>query len=340
MRTFAPIPSVIFGSVALGASSVIFGSWYTIDQGERGVVLRYGAIVGTAEPGLGLKLPLIDSIVRISVQSKAAVYENMEAYSRDQQPATIKLSVNYRIPIDRVATVYELYGSEDGLLSRLVERKVFEETKTVFGRFNAVTAIQERARLNQEVAAAIQKSVSGPVIIDSVQIENIDFSDAYEASIEQRMLAEVEVQKLRQNAEREKVQAEITVTQANALADARRAEAQAQADAVRLQAQADAEAIRLKGEAEATAIKGARRRAQGQSRPRFSDPGGAMGRTASQHHVAEWCATDDRPEGSVDGGWRIRLHAVRRPSTTVLIPAALVGSSVSHPITFQREKGA
>ncbi|MEY9536347.1 regulator of protease activity HflC (stomatin/prohibitin superfamily) [Sinorhizobium fredii] len=141
------------------------------------------------------------------------------------------------------------------MLSRLVERKVFEETKTVFGRFNAVTAIQERARLNQEVAAAIQKSVSGPVMIDSVQIENIDFSDAYEASIEQRMLAEVEVQKLRQNAEREKVQAEITVTQANALADARRAEAQAQADAVRLQAQADAEAIRLKGEAEATAIK-------------------------------------------------------------------------------------
>ncbi|MET4690820.1 regulator of protease activity HflC (stomatin/prohibitin superfamily) [Sinorhizobium fredii] len=255
MRTFAPIPSLIFGLVALGASSVIFGSWYTIDQGERGVVLRYGAIVGTTEPGLGLKLPLIESIVRISVQSKAAVYENMEAYSRDQQPATVKLSVNYRIPIDRVATVYELYGSEDGLLSRLVERKVFEETKTVFGRFNAVTAIQERARLNQEVAAAIQKSVSGPVMIDSVQIENIDFSDAYEASIEQRMLAEVEVQKLRQNAEREKVQAEITVTQANALADARRAEAQAQADAVRLQAQADAEAIRLKGEAEATAIK-------------------------------------------------------------------------------------
>ncbi len=97
--------------------------------------------------------------------------------------------------------------------------------------------------------------MKGPVIVDSVQIENIDFSDAYEASIEQRMLAEVEVQKLRQNAEREKVQAEITVTQANAHADARRADAQAQADAVRLQAQADAEAIRLRGDAEALAIK-------------------------------------------------------------------------------------
>lgn len=250
----------IFGTAGLAvicvvALSVLLGSWYTIDQGERGVILRYGAIAGTAEPGLGFKIPLIDKVVRISVQSKAIVYEKMEAYSRDQQPADIKLSVNYRIPFDQVATVYEQYGSEEGLLLRLVERKVFEETKTVFGRFNAVTSIQERGRLNQEIAGAIQESVAGPVIIDSVQVENIDFSDAYEQSIEQRMLAEVEVQRLRQNAEREKVQAEITVTQAQAQADARRAEAQAQADAVRLQAQADAEAIRLRGDAEALAIK-------------------------------------------------------------------------------------
>ncbi|MGK6317004.1 prohibitin family protein [Neorhizobium sp. DT-125] len=249
------MPLIVFGIVALAILSTVFGSWYTIDQGERGVVLRYGAIAGTAEPGLGFKLPVIDSIVRISVQSKAAVYDAMEAYSRDQQPATVKLSVNYRIPVDRVATVYEQYGSEAGLLGRLIERRVFEETKTVFGRFNAVTAIQERGRLNQEIAVAIQEGVQGPVIIESVQIENIDFSDSYEESIEQRMLAEVEVQKLRQNAEREKVQAEITVTQANANADARRADAQAQADAVRLQAQAEAEAIRLRGDAEALAIK-------------------------------------------------------------------------------------
>ena len=249
------IPTAIAGFIGLAILSVILGSWYTIDEGERGVILRYGAVAGVAQPGLGFKIPLIDSVIRVSVQSKAAIYNGMEAYSRDQQPATMNLSVNYRIPPDRVEEVYATYGGEDGLLSRLVERRVFEESKTVFGRFAAVTAIQERSRLNQEIADAIQKSVSGPVIIDSVQIENIDFSDSYEASIEQRMLAEVEVQRLRQNAEREKVQAEITVTQANAQADARRADAQAQADSVRLQAQADAEAIRLKGDAEAQAIK-------------------------------------------------------------------------------------
>lgn len=198
------LPKALAGVIILGILSVVLGSWYTIDEGERGVVLRYGAVSGVAQPGLGFKISLIDSIIRISVQSKAAIYNSMEAYSRDQQPATMNLSVNYRIPPDRVEEVYATYGGEDGLLSRLVERRVFEESKTVFGKFNAVTAIQERSRLNQEIAEAIQNSVRGPVIIDTVQIENIDFSDAYEQSIEQRMLAEVEVQRLRQNAEREK----------------------------------------------------------------------------------------------------------------------------------------
>ena len=68
------------------------------------------------------------------------------------------------------------------------------------------------------------------------------------------MLAEVEVQKLQQNAEREKVQAQITVTQATAKANAVRAEAQAAADALRLNGEARATNIRITGDAEAAAI--------------------------------------------------------------------------------------
>lgn len=243
------------GMTILGALTVIFvlaligGSWYTIDQGERGVILRNGAVTGTAEPGLGFKIPLIDTIKRITIQSKARVYKDIATYSRDQQPADITLSVNYRLPADQVAQIYAEYGGEDGLVDRLIDRRVFEQVKNVFGQFNAVTAIQERARLNAETQEAIRSSIHGPVLIDSVQIENIDFSDAYESSIEARMLAEVEVQKLRQNAEREKVQAEIVVTQATAVAAGVRLKAQADADATRLAGEAEADAIKAKGAA-------------------------------------------------------------------------------------------
>lgn len=242
----ASVGAVFVGIVAL---TILGGSWYTVDEGYRGVALRNGAVIGTSEPGLGFKMPIIDSVVDISVQSQAQLYENILAYSRDQQTAGLSLSVNYRLPADQVEVIYREYGGEAGVVSRLLDRQVLEEVKNVFGKFNASTAIQERERLAAEVQMAIQKAVVGPIIVESVQIENIDFSDAYEQSIEARMLAEVEVQKVRQNAEREKVTAEITVIQAQAEADAQLARATAEAEATRIRGEAEADAIEAKGAA-------------------------------------------------------------------------------------------
>ena len=249
MKMNAIVGSTFAAIVGLAALTVIGGSWYTVGEGYRGVTLRNGAVVGTAEPGLGFKMPIIDSVIDISVQSQAQLYENILAYSRDQQTAGLSLSVNYRFPADQVETIYREYGGEAGVISRLLDRQVLEEVKNVFGKFNASTAIQERERLAAEVQMAIQKAVIGPIIVESVQIENIDFSDAYENSIEARMLAEVEVQKVRQNAEREKVTAEITVIQAQAEADAQLARATAEAEATRIRGEAEASAIRAKAEA-------------------------------------------------------------------------------------------
>jgi len=91
--------------------------------------------------------------------------------------------------------------------------------------------------------------VKGPIVIDSVQLENIDFSDAYEKSIELRMQAEVLVQTEKQNLEKEKVNAEIAVTQARGRADSSLAEARASAEATRLKGDAEAAAIKAKAEA-------------------------------------------------------------------------------------------
>ena len=236
--------------IALIVVVVAGGSFYTVDQGQRGVILRTGQVVGTAEPGLGFKLPVVDTVVEMSVQTQARVWKDVMAYSKDQQTATMALSVNYRIPADQVTLVYSDWGGEAGIVSRLLDRQVPEELKNVFGRFNAATAIQERERLSAEVQMAIQTAVKGlPLIVESVQLENIDFSEAYENSIEQRMLAEVEVQKVQQNAEREKVQAEIKVIQAQALADSQVAQAKAEAEAIKLKGEAEAQAIQQRGRA-------------------------------------------------------------------------------------------
>lgn len=252
---------MIKGATAAAIAGVIvlllvLGSWYTVDQTERGVLLRNGAVVSTAQPGLGFKMPLIDSVQKISVRTGTYTWDKMNSYSYDQQPADLKISVTLRAAPEKVADLYAKFGRLDAAVNQVVSPVVNQQVKVVFGRYTAVKAIQERGALNAAIKDAITETLKYDpmIVIESVQLENIEFSQNYLHSIEQRMLAEVEVQKLQQNAEREKVQAQITVTQATAKANALRAEAQAQADATRLSGEAKASNIKITGEAEAAAI--------------------------------------------------------------------------------------
>lgn len=248
----------VFIVAALFVLAVVNRTWYTVNETERGVVLRNGAFVATAEPGLHFKLPFFETVVMIDVTQRALTWagdNRLEAYSQDQQPANLAVSVIYHVLPSEVDKVYRQFGGVSGLEVRLINRILPQELKTVFGRYTAASVIQNRGKFASDVEDAVKGGISGPLVIDQINIEDIVFSEAYEESVEQRMLAEIEVMRLRQNAEREKVQAEITVTQAKAKADSQVATATAAATATEIQARADAERIRLRGEAEASAIR-------------------------------------------------------------------------------------
>ena len=210
---------------------LVFASWYQVDQGERAVVLRFGAIVGEAGPGPHLKVPFIDTVRKITVQNQNRRYQTLEAYSRDQQPANLTVSVTF--VVSDPSAIYEQYGDLEGAVMRLVDPRVMSGVKSIFGTYDAVRAIQERVELNQDFSAVVTSAITGPINIISVQIENIDFSEAYEQSVEQRMLAQVEIQRREQNLRTTEVEAQIA----------------------RTRAEGEAEAIRLRGEAEAAAIR-------------------------------------------------------------------------------------
>src|SRR5699024_2720078 len=125
-----------------------------------------------------------------------------------------------RLVPERVDEVYARYGSEEGLVSRLIDRRVNELVRTVFGTFNAVEAIQTRASLNKQISDAVLAVIDAQiVVIESVQVEDIAFSEAYEQSVEARMMAEVEVERRSQELEQQRIQAQIVVTEAQGAAD-------------------------------------------------------------------------------------------------------------------------
>jgi regulator of protease activity HflC (stomatin/prohibitin superfamily) len=236
-----PSSSSVFrlGTGLLGALIVVylvFSSWYIVDQGERAVVLRLGAIVGEAGPGPHFKVPWIDTVRKITVQNQNKRYSALEAYSRDQQPANLAVSVSF-VASDPSA-VYEQYGDLEGAIARLIDPRVMSGVKTIFGQYDASRAIQERAGLNIDISDAITSAVTGPINIISVQVENIDFSEAYEQSVEQRMLAQVEIQRREQNLRTVEVEAEIARTRA-----------EGEANAIRLRGEAEGAAIRARADA-------------------------------------------------------------------------------------------
>ena len=71
----------LIGAVAAIVVAVIIaaGSWYTVDQTERGVLLRYGAVIGAAQPGLAEALRLNGeakaSNIRITGEAEASAIE-------------------------------------------------------------------------------------------------------------------------------------------------------------------------------------------------------------------------------------------------------------------------
>ena len=243
------LPSGIFGvGVILAVLIVIiFSTYFTIDQGERGVILHNGAIVGEAEPGLHFKLPIITSIEKISVQIQKEAFEKnsegdtrLQAYSRDQQPATIAMAVNYHVT--DASAVYAQFGSLSNMKSRIINSRAYEQLKNVFGQFDAADAIQKRALLNAEVFAAIRSSVRGPVAIDSVQIEDITFSTQYEAAVEARMQAIVKQQQAEADKQKRIIDADASAYEVKAAADAK-------AHQIQVQGQAEAGAIKARGDA-------------------------------------------------------------------------------------------
>jgi regulator of protease activity HflC (stomatin/prohibitin superfamily) len=242
MNPMLNLKSIAGGLLALLLLLVLMGSWYTVNETERGVLLRNGALVGVVEPGLSLKIPFIESVKFISVQSNATTYQGLQAYSKDQQTATLNVSVSWHVVPAEVGKVYTQYQDLDGLVSRLISRQVPTQVENVFGQYNAVSAVQNRGKFVADVTKAIKDSISGPVVIDGVQVENIDFSDDYERSIALRMKAEVEVKTREQMLATEQV----VVTRAQAEADSKVAQAKADAEATRLRGSAEADAIKAK----------------------------------------------------------------------------------------------
>lgn len=204
-----------------------------IDSTEIGVIKTFGEISGTIDEGLHFVNPFTDKVTTydLRVHVKEASFAS---YTKDAQPLTAAIEYQYELDPAYVMEVAQKYGSYEILESKLCNI-VEERAKIVFARYSAMNLLENRSKLSAEVDTEVTNVENMfHVTFTSVIIRDIDFSEAFEASVEAKMEAEQNALK----AEQEKKQAVIKAEEAREVAaieaEAKVLEAQGEADALKI----------------------------------------------------------------------------------------------------------
>ena len=223
----------LIGGSILIIGSLVLGSFTTIPAGHRGVVTRFGAVTGTIlDEGLKVKMPFLDSVVKMSVQTQK--YEaDSTAASLDLQDVKTTVALNYHLDPVSSAEVYRTLGLD--YINKIAAPAIQETIKQVTAKYNAEDLILKR----DDVKASITENLSNRllargIITEAVSITNFQFSNTFTAAIEAKVSAEQAVLEARNKLERVKVEAQQREAEAQGEAAARIAKAQGEAEYIRL----------------------------------------------------------------------------------------------------------
>ena len=81
----------------LAVGYVVFQSFYTVDEQERAVVLRFGEYNRTEMPGLRFKVPLIDNVTKVRVTNVRSAESTGQMLTQDENLVSVDLQVQYRV---------------------------------------------------------------------------------------------------------------------------------------------------------------------------------------------------------------------------------------------------
>ena len=226
----------LIGLIVVGVILIILGfsSVAIVPAGSTGVVTTFGKVSeNTYSEGFHLKVPFAQQVVIVS--NKIQVYEtDASAVSRDLQTVNSKIAINFRVRSDYSASIYKNIGAEYQAV--ILTPAAQESMKSITAKYNAEQLITQRNLVGEEIKELLESKVSEYGIqIEKFNIINFDFSQEFNAAIEQKQVAE-------QNKLRAQTEKEQKVIEAEAEAEKVKINAEAQATSIKTKAEAQAEA--------------------------------------------------------------------------------------------------
>ena len=237
--------------VAIIAMYLFFSAFVVINAGHVGVVKTLGAVQPEPlEEGFHLKKPFIDQVEEVDIRLRKAESQ-ASAASKDLQVVSTRVAVQYSMTGPIMPLTYQKIGRREIVESTLVAPAILESVKAVTAQYTAEQLITKRAEVKIQIQAAIeafidatlvQKEVVNALSLANVAITDFDFSAEFNRAIEEKVRAEQEALK----AKNEKLR---RVTQAEAAAAERTLAADAEAYQIEVASKARADAIRREAEA-------------------------------------------------------------------------------------------
>ena len=242
------IPLLASGfAIFLVLDILIPGSFHQVEAGTVAVVKELGKIVEIRKPGTYFDFYMVRNYETYDATVQQ-VKINTSAYSKDGQTMELEVYLQYQIQLDKLIIkddagnilqsegIAGKYVTLDSLQAR-IETQTIEKTKAVMSSAEAMTIIQDRQTYSELVSQTVRNAI-GPdyyVNVQDVILTNIDFTDEFEKSVEDKVVAEQDKQAAITRAEAQlevaKLEAQKKIEEAKGNAEAQKILAQATAEA-------------------------------------------------------------------------------------------------------------
>ena len=211
-------------------------SFHQVEAGQVAVVKSLGKVVGTRHPGTYFDFHLINEYTYFDTTIQK-LDVSTASYSSDAQTMEIQMTIQYKIDATKAENILTEYTNMTSLAQR-IEKVADDNVKTVLSQYTAMRIIETRAKISPEVESVIKNEVDDKyyVTVTAVNLTDIQFTDEFEKSVENKVIAEQEkeaaITKAEQELEVAKLEAEAKIVAAQGDAESQKIIASATAEAM------------------------------------------------------------------------------------------------------------
>ncbi len=189
---------VVIVLIALGLSIKI------VRQYQRGVVLRFGQLVRTRNPGFNVIIPIVDRMTKVSLRIATTVLEPQEVITKDN--VTVKVdAVVYYMVIDPVKAVINVENYREATI-----QIALTTMRSVLGQSDLDELLAHRDQINVRLRQIIDEQTETPwgVKVTLVEVKDVLLPEGMQRAMARQAEAEREKRGKVIHAEGERLAAE------------------------------------------------------------------------------------------------------------------------------------